>query len=144
MPALLFASLLAGSLTTIHVVVSIFLVIVILLQPGKGEGMGALGGGGAGSAFGARGSATFLSKVTTGCAVVFMLTSLSLSYLATRSGSVVLQRARAAEKAAPTPVTPPAPAAPTTPAPTTNQAPAQPIAPAQAAPTPAPSAPEKK
>jgi preprotein translocase subunit SecG len=80
--------------TTVHILVSIFMIFVILLQPGKGEGLGgALGGGGnSSSVFGGRGSVTFLSKITTGCAVVFMLTSLTLAYRSSHSDSVLRAR----------------------------------------------------
>lgn len=78
-------------LTTLHVIVCVILVVVVLLQHGKGADMGAiLGGGGGNTVFGARGAGNFLSKLTTGCAVVFMLTSLSLSYLATESSDTQL------------------------------------------------------
>ncbi len=80
-------------LITLHVLVSIFLIFVILLQPGKGDGMGsAFGGGGAGSALGSRGSVTFLAKVTEVCAVIFMCTSLILAYRSSHSASVVAAR----------------------------------------------------
>jgi len=70
---------------TIHVVVCIFLIIVVLLQSGKAADLaGAFGGMGSQTAFGPRGSATLLSKATTVSAVLFMVTSLSLSILATR------------------------------------------------------------
>ena len=83
----------AAFLITIHVLVSIFLIFVILLQPGKGDSMGALGGGGGSSSvFGGRGSVTFLSKVTQVCAVVFMLTSLTLAYRSSHSDSVLRAR----------------------------------------------------
>lgn len=72
-------------LTAIHVLVCLFLIIVVLLQSGKAADLaGAFGGMGSQTAFGPRGSATLLSKATTVSAVVFMLTSLSLSILATR------------------------------------------------------------
>jgi preprotein translocase subunit SecG len=75
-------------LTVLHVFVCIFLVAVVLLQRGKGAEMGAVFGGGASSTvFGSRGAGSFLSKLTTGCAILFMLTSLSLSYLMTKSTS---------------------------------------------------------
>ena len=75
-------------ITVLHVIVCIFLVAVVLLQRGKGAQIGAVfGGGGGGTMFGGRGAGNFLTKLTTGAAVVFMLTSLSLSYLGiTRSG----------------------------------------------------------
>jgi preprotein translocase subunit SecG len=69
-------------ITTLHVIVCIFLVAVVLLQRGKGSQVGAVFGGGAGATmFGSRGAGNFLTKLTTGAAVVYMLTSLSLSYL---------------------------------------------------------------
>ncbi len=78
-------------LTLIHVAVCLFLVLVVLLQTGKGADLaGAFGGGGSQTAFGARGATTLLHKVTTGAAVVFMATSLILAVLASNpSGSVV-------------------------------------------------------
>lgn len=78
-------------LTLIHVAVSLFLILVVLLQTGKGADLaGAFGGGGSQTAFGARGATTLLHKITTGAAVVFMATSLTLAVLASKpSGSVV-------------------------------------------------------
>ncbi len=78
-------------LTLVHVAVCLFLVLVVLLQTGKGADLaGAFGGGGSQTAFGARGATTLLHKVTTGAAVVFMATSLILAILASSpSGSVV-------------------------------------------------------
>ena len=73
-------------LTIVHVIVCVFLIIVVLLQSGKAADLaGAFGGMGSQTAFGPRGSATLLSKATTLSAVLFMITSLSLSILATRS-----------------------------------------------------------
>jgi preprotein translocase subunit SecG len=66
--------------------VCLFLIIVVLLQSGKAADLaGAFGGMGSQTAFGPRGSATLLSKATTISAIVFMLTSMSLSILATRN-----------------------------------------------------------
>ena len=74
---------------TIHIVVCIFLIIVVLLQSGKAADLaGAFGGMGSQTAFGPRGSATLLSKATTISAVLFMVTSLSLSILATRNAGL--------------------------------------------------------
>jgi preprotein translocase subunit SecG len=74
---------------TVHVIVCIFLIIVVLLQSGKAADLaGAFGGMGSQTAFGPRGSATLLSKATTISAVLFMVTSLSLSILATRSAGL--------------------------------------------------------
>lgn len=111
----------------VHVVVCLFLIIVVLLQSGKAADLaGAFGGMGSQTAFGPRGSATLLSKATTISAVLFMVTSLTLSILATRSaglGTSVLDSTPPAQtQQAPAPVAP-APA-PVTPAPT-QQAPAQ-------------------
>src|ERR1051325_10340579 len=90
----------------VHVVVCIFLIIVVLLQSGKAADLaGAFGGMGSQTAFGPRGSATLLSKATTISAVLFMVTSLSLSILATRQaglGVTVLESAPA--KSVPAPV----------------------------------------
>src|ERR1700684_1685152 len=83
-------------LTTIHVIVCLFLVVVVLLQSGKAADLaGAFGGMGSQTVFGPRGSATVLSKATTIAATLFMLTSLSLSILATRNGrgSTILDKA---------------------------------------------------
>jgi preprotein translocase subunit SecG len=114
----------------VHVVVCIFLIIVVLLQSGKAADLaGAFGGMGSQTAFGPRGSATLLSKATTISAVLFMVTSLALSILATRNaglGTTVLDQSA--------PVTKQAPVTPVVPAP--GQAPAgqAPVAPAPAAP----------
>src|SRR5689334_15569457 len=71
--------------TIVHVLLCVFMIFVILLQPGKDAGMGAaLGGGAATSAFGGRGAVTFLSKVTAVCAALFFLTSLGLSFVGMR------------------------------------------------------------
>ena len=81
----------------VHIVVCLFLIIVVLLQSGNAADLaGAFGGMGSQTAFGPRGSATLLSKATTASAVVFMITSMSLSILATRNsglGSSVLDTA---------------------------------------------------
>jgi preprotein translocase subunit SecG len=100
-------------LTIVHVVVCVFLIIVILLQSGKAADLaGAFGGMGSQTAFGPRGSATLLSKATTISTVVFMVTSISLSILATRSAGsgtgTALQRhpTKTSAPAVPAPATP--------------------------------------
>ena len=81
--------MISAILITIHVIVCVFLIIVVLLQSGKAADLaGAFGGMGSQTAFGPRGSATLLSKATTISAIVFMLTSISLSVVATRSAGV--------------------------------------------------------
>ena len=74
-------------LTIVHVIVCLFLIIVVLLQSGQsGDIAAAFGGMGSQTAFGPRGAATVLTKATTWCAIIFMLTSITLSVLATRKG----------------------------------------------------------
>lgn len=75
----------------IHVIVSLFLIITVLLQPGKGGDLGSVFGGTSESIFGASGAVPFLTKVTRFLAVIFMVTSLSLGYFSARgiSSSVV-------------------------------------------------------
>jgi len=101
-------------LTIFHVLVCIFLILVVLLQQGKGaDWAGTFGGGGSQTVFGARGAGTILSKATTAAAVIFMITSLALAILISRpGGSSVIS-----DKAVPKTSTPaPAPAAPQPPA----------------------------
>jgi preprotein translocase subunit SecG len=76
-------------LTIIHIMVSLFLIAVVLLQSGKGAEMGAAFGGSSQTLFGSRGAATFLSKMTTISAIVFMVTSLLLAVVTTKGTSVV-------------------------------------------------------
>lgn len=68
-------------LVTLHVLVSFIMIGVVLLQSGKGAEIGAAFGGSSQTIFGSRGPGTFLSKMTVAAAVIFMLTSLSLSIL---------------------------------------------------------------
>ncbi|KAF0180816.1 MAG: preprotein translocase subunit SecG [Nitrospirae bacterium] len=85
-------------LTVLHVLVSLFLISVVLLQRGKGAEMGAAFGGSSQTIFGSRGPADFLNKLTTGAAVVFMLTSLLLTVATSKSGSVIDKAAIPAEQ----------------------------------------------
>jgi len=74
------------AIVTLHVIVCVILVLVVLLQSGKGADLaGAFGGGATQTAFGSRGPASFLSKMTTIAAVVFMLTSIGLSMISIRT-----------------------------------------------------------
>ncbi len=96
-------------LIIVHVVVSLALVMIVLLQTGKGTDMGAAFGGGASQTlFGSTGASTFLSKATTMVAVIFMLTSLILAYKSGRGteGSIMTDQQA--------PVTQSEPATPTT------------------------------
>ena len=68
-------------ITIVHVIACVFLILVVLLQQGKGADMGAVFGGGGGSTlFGASGAGNLLTKLTTGTAIVFFLTSLTLAW----------------------------------------------------------------
>jgi preprotein translocase subunit SecG len=67
-------------LNVIHVIVCLFLILVVLLQQGRGGGLSAMGGGGA-QVFGGRGAGNFMTRLTAICAAIFMLTSVSLAYL---------------------------------------------------------------
>lgn len=73
----------------IHLIVCFFLITIVLIQGGKGAELGAAFGGSSQTLFGARGAATFFSKLTTGAAIVFMLTSFTLSLVTARGSSVV-------------------------------------------------------
>ena len=79
-------------LIIVHVVVCVALIMIVLLQTGKGADMGAaFGGGSSQTLFGSTGASTFLSKATTVAAVVFMLTSLALAYLSShRTGDSIM------------------------------------------------------
>jgi preprotein translocase subunit SecG len=97
-------------LTTIHVIVCLFLIIVVLLQSGKAADLaGAFGGMGSQTVFGPRGSATVLSRATTVAAALFMVTSMTLSVMATRQGKVAPSLLDKVTKPAATQTTPTAP-----------------------------------
>lgn len=104
----------ATLLIVLHVTVSIALIIIVLLQMGKGAEAGAsFGAGGSQTVFGASGGASFMGKVTAGAAVIFMLTSLTLAYFYSSPGSQsVMPSSVAAPAAAPAPTVPTAPAVP--------------------------------
>lgn len=120
-------------LVTLHVLVCLLLIFVIMLQSGSAADLaGAFGGAGSQTAFGPRGASTFLTKATTWCAIVFMMSSLALSLKrapTTAEGSSILEQTMPASpgKAAPSPAAP-------------SKVPAQ--TPAKA-PTPQPPAPHK-
>ena len=94
-------------LVVLHVIISLFLILVVLVQQGKGADLaGAFGGGGSQTAFGARGATTLLHKLTTGFFVAFVVTSMSLAILQARPRSSVMSGAAA--PAAPAPAKAPA------------------------------------
>src|SRR5712671_1693909 len=90
-------------LTILHVVVCLFLILVVLLQAGKGGGMGiAFGGGGSQTVFGSSGAGNFLTRLTAGCATTFFVLSLVLAAMSSRQDNARLQtlgQRKAAEKA---------------------------------------------
>jgi preprotein translocase subunit SecG len=98
-------------ITTVHIIVCFFIIIVVLLQSGKsGDISAAFGGQGSQTAFGPRGAASALSKATTWSAILFMVTSITLSVYASRRGgpSSVLQGVKSPAKTAPAPAQKPA------------------------------------
>jgi preprotein translocase subunit SecG len=95
----------------IHVLVCLFLILVVLAQQGKGQDLAsAFGGAGSQTAFGARGTATLLSKITAGAAAIFMITSLALSYLRPAVSRTVVPDTPAPASETSTPSTPQEPA----------------------------------
>ncbi len=89
-------------LITVHYLICFFLIIVILLQAGKGADIGAVFGGASQTMFGSRGPATFLNKITVFVAMGFLVTSIALAHLAkARTGTSVIEKAPVTETAAP-------------------------------------------
>lgn len=98
--------------TAAHIIVCVLMVLIVLLQKGKGADMGAAFGGSSQTIFGSSGPGTILGKITTGVAVVFMLTSLYLAYFAVHKERASLME-NAARPGVEQPVSQPAaPAAP--------------------------------
>jgi preprotein translocase subunit SecG len=127
-------------LVVLHVLVSLFLILFVLLQPGSRGGVGAaFGGAGGQTVFGGRGANTFLAKLTAAAAVIFMITSITLSFFGSSSSSVMAGRAKPA--AAATDAKPADAAVPAEAAAPAAAAPAAPAAPAEAAAPAAPAAP---
>tara|TARA_Y100000588_G_scaffold303195_1_gene325636 strand:- start:4517 stop:4810 length:294 start_codon:yes stop_codon:yes gene_type:complete len=86
--------------TILHVVIAIFLILTVLLQAGKGAGIGAAFGGSSDTMMGVRGSTGLLGKLTATAAILFMVTSLLLSYLAASNPneSIITNKAAQTEK----------------------------------------------
>ena len=76
-------------LVSLHVIVSAILIGMVLLQKGKGADIGAAFGGASQTVFGPRGAQSFLAKLTTGAAVLFMITSLGLAITSSKKSSVM-------------------------------------------------------
>jgi preprotein translocase subunit SecG len=80
--------MIVGLITVVHIIVCFFIIIVVLLQSGKaGDIAAAFGGMGSQTAFGPRGAASLLEKATTWSAIMFMVTSITLSIFASRRAS---------------------------------------------------------
>jgi preprotein translocase subunit SecG len=77
-----------GFFLAIHIIAAFFLIIVILLQQTKGGGLASVFGGGGGSMFGGRGAAPFLTKTTVILGVIFVVTSLSLTFMSARRATL--------------------------------------------------------
>ena len=95
----------------VHVIVSLALICIVLLQHGKGAGIGAAFGGSSQTVFGSTGAAPFLAKLTAAAAILFMLTSLGLTFLGRQKEASVMQGAGkpAATQSAPAAPSPAAP-----------------------------------
>jgi len=108
-------------LYVVHVLVCVFLILVVLLQQGKGADLSVFGGGSTQTAFGARGATTLLHKLTVASFLIFIFTTVSMGLMKGGSSGTVM-RGAARGKA---PVTrPAAPAVPSKGAPQPNPAPA--------------------
>lgn len=76
--------------TVIHVLSCLFLIVIVLLQTGKGAEIGAVFGGSSSTVFGSSGAGNFLTRLTTGVAVIFMCTSLGLTYFSSQHGTATI------------------------------------------------------
>ena len=91
-----------GLLTTIHIFICFILIVAVLLQSGKSADLaGAFGGAGSQTVFGPRGAATILSKVTTVCAILFMVTSMGLCILSAKGTRSVVRGEEEGKETAP-------------------------------------------
>jgi preprotein translocase subunit SecG len=81
-------------ISLLHILVCVALILIVLLQAGKGASMGAAFGGASQTIFGSPGAAGFLTKITTVAAILFMTTSIFLTILSTRRSSTVLEETR--------------------------------------------------
>jgi preprotein translocase subunit SecG len=104
---------LSKPLTVLHVMACLFIILVVLLQPGKGGGMGAFTGAAATQVFGGRGAGNILTKVTWTTAAIFFLTSVGLAYLAGAPSDTLANRgdkAKTSKQQTTPPVSPAKPA----------------------------------
>lgn len=125
-------------LYTLHVIICIFLILVVLLQQGKGADLSVFGGGTTMAAFGARSATNLLHRMTVGGFVAFILTTLGIAFIKGNvEGSSVMKAAT------PAPISAPATPAPATPAPTEAPAAAPAAVPVTAPDAPAPQTPNQ-
>jgi preprotein translocase subunit SecG len=85
----------------VHIIVCLALIFIVLLQTGRGAGIGAAFGGSSQTVFGSSGATPFLAKLTAAAAILFMVTSLALTILGHRGGSSVMQGAAPAGQTEP-------------------------------------------
>jgi preprotein translocase subunit SecG len=113
--------------TIVHIIVSLGLIVIVLLQTGKGADIGAVFGGSSSTIFGSSGAGNFLTRLTTGLALVFMLTSLTLGYFSGKkpSGSIFDSRELPQQAAPASPAAPAKPEAGTAAPGAPSEAPAQ-------------------
>jgi preprotein translocase subunit SecG len=104
----------------LHILACLILIMVVLLQAGKGANMGAAFGGSSQTVFGSSGAGTFLGKMTAAVAIIFMLTSLTLTYTASHRGSALFDKSK-------TPVTKQATPAQSAASPAANQPTSAPV-----------------
>ena len=103
----------------IHIVVSLALIMIVLLQHGKGAGIGAAFGGSSQTVFGSTGAAPFLAKLTAAAAILFMVTSLGLTFLGRQKEASVMKGAGKPPVSQSAPAAPAKPNMPVAPAPQT-------------------------
>jgi len=92
-------------LNILHIFVCLFLILVVLLQQGKGGGLGGLGGAAATQVFGGRGAGNFMTRLTAVCATIFMITSMVLAYISS-GGDRALREYQEKEGTKPAPTSP--------------------------------------
>ncbi|NUP05110.1 MAG: preprotein translocase subunit SecG [Polyangiaceae bacterium] len=93
-------------LNVVHIFVCLFLILVVLLQQGKGGGLGGLGGG-ATQVFGGRGAGNFMTRLTAICATIFMLTSMLLAYISSGGDRAIREYKEKEQHQQPAPPAPP-------------------------------------
>ncbi len=108
-------------LVALHVIVALILIFMVLLQKGKGADIGAAFGGASATVFGPRGAQSFLAKLTTAAAILFMITSLALAFTTSKRSSVMETQPAEQKQTAPAAPLAPPPGTSPTPAPAPGQ-----------------------